>query len=173
MKRFISGFVLGALIFAVPVLANNSKNIEAFYNNIKIKVYGQLVDTEGNEPFIVDGRTYVPARYVAEAMGGHVNWNAETNTVEVVKPEALEMTKLTSDGLEAEYRYDFLGYYLFITKITDKHNLTSVDVPGDNHSIKLITANSTKQIIVPVKIKNGLYVSLNDYETILLPALLN
>ena len=130
MKRFISGFLFGALLFAVPAIANNSKTVEAFYNNIKLSVYGQIVDTEGNEPFIVGGRTYVPARYVAEAMGGVVKWNETENTVEVTHqtPETTatpEPTKLTSDGLEAVYYHNAFnsvpdGYYVCYTDIREK-----------------------------------------------------
>ncbi len=35
------------------------------------------------EAVIVDGRTMVPVRVVAEALGAEVGWNAETKTVEL------------------------------------------------------------------------------------------
>lgn len=36
-------------------------------------------------PFIKDGRTYVPVRFVAEALGANVSWNANSRTVTITK----------------------------------------------------------------------------------------
>lgn len=175
MKRFISGFLLGALIFAVPAIANNAKTIEAFYNNIKLSVYGQIVDTQGNEPFIVEGRTYVPARFVAEAMGGVVKWNETENTVEVTRqtPETTatpEPTKLTSDGLEAELSYTSDGtpqYLILLSKAMYKNNLKFDVLNPDNKEISARIYLSSKYIDVPLHANNAVYIEINDYENIL------
>ena len=174
MKRFISGFLLGALIFALPVFAQNSSVLEVFYNNIKLKVYGQTINTEGNEPFIVNGRTYVPARYVAEAMGGVVKWNETENVVEITQatpqPTATpEPVKMTSDGLEAEYRYDFNGYYVPLNNVTKKYNLTSKYYEPD---ISITLVGKTKTVKLAIRTNNTSYISLKDYETVFLPAML-
>jgi hypothetical protein len=64
------------------------KQITAYQNPaITIKVNGNTVDLSSDEgmmyPLIYDGHSYVSARALAEAMGGTVAWNAETQTVEV------------------------------------------------------------------------------------------
>ncbi|MDL2248856.1 copper amine oxidase N-terminal domain-containing protein, partial [Tyzzerella sp. OttesenSCG-928-J15] len=49
-------------------------------------------DAEGNEtaitldvpPMIIDGRTMVPARYIAESMGAEVGWDGDTQTITIV-----------------------------------------------------------------------------------------
>lgn len=180
MKRFISGFLLGALIFSVPALANNSKNIEAFYNNIKIKVYGQLVNTEGNEPFIVGGRTYVPARYVAEAMGGVVKWNETENIVEVTVPEPKstpEPTKMTSDGIEAKYYYGGKyfpdGYYVRIGQITEKHNYFAIyyfeSAPQNQALVCSRLLPSRKVLVTAYSINDSVNFPYDDYEAKILP----
>ena len=181
MKRFISGFLLGALIFAVPAIANNAKTIEAFYNNIKLSVYGQIVDTEGNEPFIVGGRTYVPARYVAEAMGGVVKWNETENTVEVTRqtPETTatpKPTKLTSDGLEAVYfsgnNETPGGYYVKASAIRNKYNFFALNHGSDSTALVWNEKLSAKtEIINTLPINGVLYLPENDYETVVLPLL--
>ena len=173
MKRFISGFLLGALIFAVPTLANNSKTLQAFYNDIKISIYGQIVDPQGNEPFIVEGRTYVPARFVAEAMGGVVKWNAETNTVEVVKPETPAVSKLTSDGLEAVYSYYLKGYCLEFSQIRDKY-YTAFDYnvsPNLDEIIYFERSNPSNKITAKIIYDNGAIIMYEEYENVLLPFL--
>ena len=44
-------------------------------------------DVNGNvvEPFIIDGTTYLPVRAICNALGLKVNWNSETNTVELTE----------------------------------------------------------------------------------------
>ncbi|MGB9805011.1 trypsin-like peptidase domain-containing protein [Desulfofundulus sp.] len=41
-------------------------------------------------PVQVHGRTYLPARYIAEALGYTVNWDASTQTISIIKPEGEE-----------------------------------------------------------------------------------
>lgn len=83
-KQLIVGIILGAIIFNVaPSMAlSGLKTIDVMYNNIKIAVDGKEVETD-SEPFIYEGRTYVPIRFVSEALGMEVNWNDKTKTVEI------------------------------------------------------------------------------------------
>ncbi len=53
-------------------------------NVIKVNGTEKTIDTA---PCIVDGRTLVPARFVAEAMGCEVKWDAATRTVHITKEE--------------------------------------------------------------------------------------
>lgn len=61
---------------------NGTKTIEAIYKDIKITLNGKRIEMDV-EPFQYDGRTFVPVRFVSESLGAEVNWNAETNTVEI------------------------------------------------------------------------------------------
>ena len=56
------------------------QSITANFNNIRIAVNGMLVNTEF-DPFVFGGRTYLPVRDVADAMGFDVTWEAATSTV--------------------------------------------------------------------------------------------
>ena len=58
---------------SIPVLSS-----VATVNNTKI------VDV-GVSTFIQNGRTYVPVRFVSEALGADVDWNGETETVTITK----------------------------------------------------------------------------------------
>lgn len=92
IKSFVVGIIVGIMLLsAFDVFADN-KNIEAFYNNIKLSIDGKMVelkDTKGNaiEPFIYEGTTYLPVRAIAEALGMEVKFNETTNTVELTKKE--------------------------------------------------------------------------------------
>ena len=41
----------------------------------------QLLDKYGTAPIIYEGRTYVPARTIFEALSAEVYWNSETRTI--------------------------------------------------------------------------------------------
>ena len=51
-----------------------------------LTVNGQT-QTMDQAPVIRDGRTYLPARYVAEAFGDNVSWDAASQTVTVSREE--------------------------------------------------------------------------------------
>jgi len=73
--------VMLSTITAMPVLARVAQEtITVNFNNISIAVNGQLAQTEF-EPFIFQGRTYLPVRDVANAMGFGVTWEDAANTV--------------------------------------------------------------------------------------------
>ncbi len=65
--------VVGAL--SVPTIANDSQDI-------KIIVSGNAIECD-QPPVIVDGRTLIPLRAVAESVGAEVNWDAITKTVSI------------------------------------------------------------------------------------------
>ena len=82
----LKGAVIGAtiataILTALPVLARVAQEtITINFNNIRIAIDGQHIETE-NQPFIYNGRTYLPVRDVADAMGFDVTWEDATNTV--------------------------------------------------------------------------------------------
>ena len=85
IKYTTLGFILGVILFMGLgfIYANsNAKEILAHFNNIKITVNGQQIETDVEAPpFIYNDRTYVPLRFVSEALGADVNWDNKTKTV--------------------------------------------------------------------------------------------
>jgi hypothetical protein len=81
-KQTITVFFLTAILFSTVTIHAETRTISAFFNNIKIMVDGQIIETDV-EPCIVDGRTMVPVRFIAEAFGATVKYNETTDTVEV------------------------------------------------------------------------------------------
>lgn len=88
-KSFISGVLVTILAMGMIGSAyaqTIKKMIEAEYRDIIIQINGKeisTVDSFGNtaEPFIVDGRTYLPVRAIGEALGLEVTWDDATSTV--------------------------------------------------------------------------------------------
>ena len=90
IKERLKGALLGGILTAtaltaIPIFARAVQEaIIVNFNNIRIVVNGQQVQTEF-EPFIFQGRTYLPVRDVADAMGFDVTWEGTTNTVHLTE----------------------------------------------------------------------------------------
>lgn len=144
MKKFISGFVVGALLCSSATLAlasTGSQTIKATYKNIKVAVDGVIVSlTDANgktvEPFVYNGTTYLPVRGVATALNQQVSWDGSTNTVYIGKqPEANSTTAtptntviLDKNGIKITY----LGY---------KRHSSSI-ISYDEYEFKVENSNS-------------------------------
>ena len=59
-----------------------SKTITVAYRNISIYVNGQKVTPEV-EPFIYNGRTVVPLRFISEALNKEVKWDDKTSRIDI------------------------------------------------------------------------------------------
>ena len=107
MKERIQGIIIGIVItlFLIGTLSfasHYSEYVERFYKNIKITLNGINIepkDVNGNivEPFIIDGTTYLPVRAICKALGLEVNWNSETNTVELIEEKYNEISTEKND----------------------------------------------------------------------------
>lgn len=75
---------LGILVFmgSVAYALNTNKNITVLYRDIKIYINGTRVYPE-LEPFIYEGRTFVPLRFVAENFNKEVLWDESTKTIDI------------------------------------------------------------------------------------------
>lgn len=71
----------------------NSRSIEIRsgerYIFLAIGSPGAIVDnkmiTLSAAPYITDGRTLIPVRFISEALGANVGWNGDTGTVTITK----------------------------------------------------------------------------------------
>lgn len=106
---FLYGLITGSILFtsAMAFAYIGQLNVVASYSDIKMVVEGGLVKTS-LEPFIIDGRVYVPLRAVAEALNKEVGW--ESNTVLVgTERQSLILTDLlkpTEEGLKSSFGTD-------------------------------------------------------------------
>jgi hypothetical protein len=92
MKRLLKGLfgllLVFALLGAVPmVYAEGGEQPAAVYVDGKLQIFSDA------QPIIVDGRTLVPIRSVAEVLGAQVNWEDSTQTVLINKDDKhIELT---------------------------------------------------------------------------------
>jgi len=87
MKRFISGFIVGAMLFgAFGVIAAAGLRDVRIADTVSLWVHGEQVETDiiyavrEDNPYGF-GRNYVSARDLAEALGYQINWDGETEQI--------------------------------------------------------------------------------------------
>jgi len=83
LKGMLIGSMLTGILTTSLFSFADMQSIQAFFNGIQIQINGKFVDTGSDKPFLYNGRTYVPTRYVAEGLGATVKWNETSNTVEI------------------------------------------------------------------------------------------
>ena len=104
MKKLTSTTIALAILLgmATPVLARVAQDtITINYINIRIAINGQLINTEF-APFVFQGRTYLPVRDVASAMGFHVTWEDATNTVHLTSGTNVPQQTVNAPGRVAQ-----------------------------------------------------------------------
>jgi len=79
VKIFLAGFLVCALI--LTVVAANDIIREVFFG-VNVVVDGETLEFDyDSRPFIMDDRTFLPVRGIAEALGVEVGWDNDTQTV--------------------------------------------------------------------------------------------
>lgn len=145
LKIFFS-VLLSVIIFssAVVFADNITKMIQVTYRNIAILVDGKPIPSE-QEPFIYQGRTFVPLRTIAEAVNKNVEWDNEKNQVNITDKEPASLCFPIHKIGERVEKFPFA---LTITKIytgkKDKHG-TSFIFPEELLFVDLIIENESTQ----------------------------
>lgn len=142
MKKFVSGFLVGAILFCgLPALAKTD-TVQGVYNKIKIAVNGKSISfAKGDEPISVNGRTYVPAKYIAEALGATVNYDSKSSTINI--NSAAKSEAIASD-LSTESKID--GFRIFYQDGQEFVSFPDVirNMPYDKSKTILITSTVNK-----------------------------
>jgi len=79
-------------LLSIPALAGQS--------NVSVTVDNQLIEFPDQQPFLDTeiGRTYVPLRFVSQALGGTVNWDSPTQTAIIKKENVTINMKIGSSN---------------------------------------------------------------------------
>lgn len=106
---FLSFVILGSAIVYGETI---TKSIQVTYRNISIQVNGKIVPSE-QEPFIYQGRTFVPLRTIGEAVNKTVEWDNAKNQIKI------------SDPVPTHVRLDSIQS--FISYLPDQCKMTETD----------------------------------------------
>jgi len=80
VKGFVAGIVVTVMLLGTVVMANPVMREVVF--GVSLRINGALVDFDADSrPFIMDGRTFLPVRTVADLFGADVGFDPDTNTV--------------------------------------------------------------------------------------------
>ncbi|MBE1446081.1 NPCBM/NEW2 domain-containing protein [Paenibacillus sp. OAS669] len=88
IRLLASGFLIGAVCFSgITYAAVGGTQIEVYFNSLKYKIDGIEKKPSEGQGFIYDGTTYVPLRFIGEALGKNVEYEGGTGTIWVGKKE--------------------------------------------------------------------------------------
>lgn len=94
-KHLILSFVCGSVFFSGVGYAASATNISVYFQPFTYFFDGQEKKPADGKGFIYEGSTYVPLRFVSEALGKSVDFDPETNSIYVGEHPA--KNKLTED----------------------------------------------------------------------------
>ncbi|WP_048600995.1 copper amine oxidase N-terminal domain-containing protein [Rubeoparvulum massiliense] len=107
MKRFFMGIIVGIILTSsFAVFAANGKMIEAIYSikDIKINGVSKMPKGEKLQPFVYQGSTFVPLRFVSENLGYLVEWDGATNSILIdEKSRKIQKVVYPGDGIKNSY----------------------------------------------------------------------
>lgn len=81
-KGFLAGTLTATLIGASILTLQAQTVTRQLSFGVNLNVDGQLLQLpQEDQPFLMDGRTFLPVRAIAEALGTPIDWNGQTSTV--------------------------------------------------------------------------------------------
>lgn len=130
---------MGLLIACVMVVG--SLTLFAIAQSIiSVTIDGREVIFKDVQPQIIDGRTMVPIRFIAEELGYDVEWNQDKQTVEISTAIKMPTSTIKQLGVGTVSIYDFGSMKI--------HDYTANDGLGDE-TILIETATNMIAIDVP------------------------
>lgn len=164
--------VLMFWIFFVTVTygASQKKNLEAWFNNIKIVVNNQQVQTAA-EPFIYNDTTYVPIRVISEALNKEVNYNPSTYTITITDKSDANAVQLSNQLTQRIYEIATLNAKIseYEKKIAELESRVSNSSSSSSSSLKRLEddLNDKYGYYRYVNFKINLYENRNEIEVIM------
>lgn len=129
MKKYLTGLILGILLSTSMIAYASSANVIEVYYNVKDIVINGVSQMPDQKPFVYNGSTYVPLRYISDSLGYDVGWDGDTQTVYIGETPGEDVV-YPGNGIEAmnihNSAYSSIGY-----SYMDK---TLLDNVGNEHS---------------------------------------
>lgn len=158
-KSFIAGMLIGSISFGtLGVYALNK--ITAYEDGYYMyKFNGKVLDMPKDMTNIVyNDRSYVPVRFITEALGATVNWNEKEKIIDInlpkPEPEKIEVQVPVLVPCEQQDNYRELpvdveekDFRFTITGIANDNNETRVFITIENKGIDPIEFNSLDTVL--------------------------
>lgn len=148
----LSGIILSTTIAVNADLLDGTTVSAVIPNKIALKIDGtyQSIPSEYNVLYY-QGHNYLPYRYIAESLGGTVEWDGVTNTIEVKAPEPQVVEKVVEKIVYVDVPVP--------TPVDDttKTKYSSLPVSGSNSGVVMNLSNifiNEAYVQIPIYIKN-------------------
>jgi hypothetical protein len=127
IRGFIIGFMCCAILSATVAYAQDSSQIEVYYNDLKYMFDGVQKKPIVNQGFIHSGTTYVPLRFISEALGKEVSWDGDNNTIWVGKKpgKMILLSGMDYARVDGAAQNDYLTFDKWNAKDDNKHTYGS------------------------------------------------
>lgn len=146
MRKFLAGLIVGiVLATGVSVMADGPV-VKLFVNGVEIK--------SDVPPQIIAGRTLVPARPLAEALGAKVEWDAANSTVVVTNGVSTPTTPLSVTVVYKGTAYpatavaDETGDICVLTRVLGQFAAITADAKANTVTINGVTFYQSELAIV-------------------------
>lgn len=126
-------------------------------NKIKLEVNGQIINPDV-EPFIENGRTLVPIRFISEALGYNVSWNEEKREVSVFNSYMDLVLKIEDKDAIVNGKLVNLDVP---AKIVDSRTFVPLRFIGESFGLFVDWDNDARKVIV----KENINENLKDFDT--------
>jgi hypothetical protein len=136
-KGFIIGFMCCAILTASVAYAQDSTQIEVYFNDLKYMIDGVQKKPIVNQGFIHSGTTYVPLRFISEALGKEVTWDGETDTIWVGKKlgKTVQLSGMDYARVDGGALNDYLTFDKWNAKDDNNHTYGSeLIIAGTSYS---------------------------------------
>jgi hypothetical protein len=115
VKKFILGFILGALLCSVMPIKAAIEEYICYKSDYALIINGTQYSNPELPLLNYQGYTYGPLRPMLEAAGFNVNWNAKVQSItaetkDIIVPESI----FSPDGIECNYDIDTDNYYIYL-----------------------------------------------------------
>ena len=101
MKGFIIGFAAAMVLSSSIMVAASTGVMREIFFGVIVTVHGERLElADDMQPFIMDGRTFLPARIVEQIADMPVSWDGETQTV------AIGRTPIDEEALLGRWRVE-------------------------------------------------------------------
>jgi len=99
-RGFIAGLMVAVMLSGTIVLANPVTR-ELFFG-VTVTLNGENVEfDDDSQPFIIEGRTFLPVGAFSRTLGFEVEWDSETSTVDIVAPALAVINPITPAEIAA------------------------------------------------------------------------
>ncbi|NOU97061.1 peptidylprolyl isomerase [Paenibacillus sp. LMG 31456] len=136
-KGLVLGLSIGVLMTGSIAYASGTQ-IEVYFKNIKYMFDGQQ-KKPADDSFIYNGTTYVPLRFVSEALGKEVTWDGDNDTIYVGRKIDLSSTVGVYKG--GQVTLGELEKYINIIRLINQQDASSpADVNAQTSALKQLIA---------------------------------